>query len=47
MESVFDKASDIFKKYFLTFSANPSLSKIEVNGLRYVLMRTESLANDF
>ncbi|MEO6303475.1 MAG: histidine kinase dimerization/phosphoacceptor domain -containing protein, partial [Bacteroidia bacterium] len=26
---------------------NPSLSKIEVNGQRYVLMRAESLANDF
>jgi hypothetical protein len=35
------------KAYFQTFQADPSLSKIEVNGQRYVLMRAESLANDF
>jgi two-component sensor histidine kinase/predicted hydrocarbon binding protein len=44
---IFDKASEIVKTYFLTFNADPSLSKIEVNGQRYVLMRAESLANDF
>ena len=44
---IFDKASEIVKKYFQTFNADPSLSKIEVNGQRYVLMRAESLANDF
>lgn len=44
---IFDKAEDIVKSYFQTFKANPSLSKIEVNGQRYVLMRAESLANDF
>ena len=44
---IFDKASEIVKKYFQTFHADPSLSKIEVNGQRYVLMRAESLANDF
>lgn len=47
LEPVFDKASEIVKKYFETFTANPSLSKIEVNGERYVLMRAESLAKDF
>jgi two-component sensor histidine kinase/predicted hydrocarbon binding protein len=44
---IFDEASEIVKKYFQTFNADPSLSKIEVNGQRYVLMRAESLANDF
>lgn len=44
---IFDKASEIVKTYFQTFNADPSLSKIEVNGQRYVLMRAESLANDF
>ena len=44
---IFDKASEIVKSYFQTFNADPSLSKIEVNGQRYVLMRAESLANDF
>ena len=44
---IFDKASEIVKTYFETFNADPSLSKIEVNGQRYVLMRAESLANDF
>lgn len=44
---IFDKASEIVKKYFQTFEADPSLSKIEVNGQRYVLLRAESLANDF
>ncbi|MBI3519061.1 MAG: hypothetical protein HY062_06850 [Bacteroidetes bacterium] len=44
---IFDKASEIVKKYFQTFNADPGLSKIEVNGQRYVLMRAESLANDF
>jgi two-component sensor histidine kinase/predicted hydrocarbon binding protein len=44
---IFDKASEIVKNYFQTFNADPSLSKIEVNGQRYVLMRAESLANDF
>src|SRR6476661_632870 len=47
MEPLFDKASEVVKKYFQTFTADPSLSKIEVNGQRYVLMRAESLANDF
>lgn len=44
---IFDKAAEIVKTYFQTFNADPSLSKIEVNGQRYVLMRAESLANDF
>ena len=44
---IFDKASEIVKQYFQNFEADPSLSKIEVNGQRYVLMRAESLANDF
>ncbi|MBP8033090.1 MAG: hypothetical protein KAZ71_00765 [Bacteroidia bacterium] len=44
---IFDEASEIVKTYFQTFNADPSLSKIEVNGQRYVLMRAESLANDF
>jgi two-component sensor histidine kinase/predicted hydrocarbon binding protein len=44
---IFDKAEDIVKKYFESFEANPSLSKIEVHGQRYVLMRAESLATDF
>ncbi|HRG00729.1 MAG TPA: histidine kinase dimerization/phosphoacceptor domain -containing protein [Bacteroidia bacterium] len=44
---LFDKVSEIVKSYFQTFNADPSLSKIEVNGQRYVLMRAESLANDF
>lgn len=47
MKPIFDKASLTVKKYFESFKANPSLSKIEVNGQRYVLMRAESLANDF
>ncbi|MES2763251.1 MAG: histidine kinase dimerization/phosphoacceptor domain -containing protein [Bacteroidota bacterium] len=47
IEPLFDKASEVVKKYFQTFTADPSLSKIEVNGQRYVLMRAESLANDF
>ncbi|HEY1038594.1 MAG TPA: histidine kinase dimerization/phosphoacceptor domain -containing protein [Bacteroidia bacterium] len=47
VEPIFDKAAETVKKYFQTFKANPSLSKIEVNGQRYVLMRAESLANDF
>ncbi len=47
VEPIFDKASEVVKKYFETFTADPSLSKIEVNGQRYVLMRAESLANDF
>jgi two-component sensor histidine kinase/predicted hydrocarbon binding protein len=47
IEPFFDKASDVVKKYFQTFTADPSLSKIEVNGQRYILMRAESLANDF
>ena len=47
IEPIFDKASDIVKEYFQSFKADPSLSKIEVNGQRYVLMRAESLANDF
>lgn len=44
---VFDKAALVVKEYFQTFTADPSLSKIEVNGQRYVLLRAESLANDF
>lgn len=44
---IFDEAAEIVKKYFQTFKADPGLSKIEVNGERYVLMRAESLANDF
>ncbi len=47
LEPIFDKAELVVKKYFETFTANPSLSKIEVNGERYILMRAESLANDF
>ncbi len=47
MAPIFDNASEIVKKYFQTFNADPSLAKIEVNGQRYVLMRAESLANDF
>lgn len=47
IEPIFDKASEVVKKYFETFTANPSLSKIEVNGQRYLLMRAESLANGF
>ena len=47
IEPIFDKASVVVKKYFQNFTADPSLSKIEVNGQRYVLMRAESLANDF
>ena len=47
IEPIFDKASEIVKKYFETFNVDPSLSKIEVGGQRYVLMRAESLANDF
>ncbi len=47
IEPIFNKAAETVKKYFKTFKANPSLSKIEVNGQRYVLMRAESLANDF
>ena len=47
IEPIFDKASEIVKQYFQTFKANPSLSKIEVNGERYLLMRAQSLANDF
>lgn len=44
---LFDQVSETVKTYFQTFNADPSLSKIEVNGQRYVLMRAESLANDF
>ena len=44
---IFDKASEIVKEYFQTFNTDPSLSKIEVNGQRYLLMRAESLATDF
>ncbi len=47
LEPIFDQAEIVVKKYFETFTANPSLSKIEVNGERYILMRAESLANDF
>lgn len=47
VEPVFDTASETVKEYFKTFKANPSLSKIEVNGERYLLMRAQSLANDF
>lgn len=47
IEPIFDKASETVKQYFQTFKANPSLSKIEVNGERYLLMRAQSLANDF
>ncbi|MGZ5273649.1 MAG: histidine kinase dimerization/phosphoacceptor domain -containing protein [Kaistella sp.] len=47
MEPLFDKAEEVVKKYFQTFTADPSLSKIEVNGQRYILMRAESVANDF
>jgi len=47
MKPIFDKAEDIVKEYFKDFEANPSLSKIEVHGQRYVLMRAESLATDF
>jgi two-component sensor histidine kinase/predicted hydrocarbon binding protein len=46
-ETIFAEANKTVKKYFETFAANPSLSKIEVNGQRYVLMRAESLANNF
>ncbi|MBA3681543.1 MAG: XylR N-terminal domain-containing protein [Bacteroidetes bacterium] len=47
IKPIFDAASLTVQKYFETFKANPSLSKIEVNGQRYLLMRAESLANDF
>ncbi|MDF2452587.1 MAG: hypothetical protein K0S26_2091 [Bacteroidota bacterium] len=47
IQPLFDKASEIVNEYFQTFTADPSLSKIEVNGQRYILMRAESLANDF
>jgi len=47
IKPLFDAASLTVKKYFESFTANPSLSKIEVNGQRYILMRAESLANDF
>ncbi|MEO6302797.1 MAG: hypothetical protein ABIP51_06465, partial [Bacteroidia bacterium] len=32
LKPIFDKASLTVKKYFESFTANPSLSKIEVNG---------------
>lgn len=47
IQPLFDKASEVVNEYFQTFTADPSLSKIEVNGQRYILMRAESLANDF
>lgn len=47
MKPIFDKAEDIVKDYFKDFKANPHLSKIEVQGQRYILMRAESLATDF
>lgn len=47
MKPIFDKAEEVVKDYFKDFTANPSLSKIEVHGQRYVLMRAESLATDF
>ncbi|MES2567470.1 MAG: histidine kinase dimerization/phosphoacceptor domain -containing protein [Bacteroidota bacterium] len=47
IEPLFDSASEVVKKYFQSFTADPGLSKIEVNGQRYILMRAESLANDF
>ncbi|MDO9001746.1 MAG: histidine kinase dimerization/phosphoacceptor domain -containing protein [Bacteroidota bacterium] len=47
IKPLFDKASLTVKKHFESFKANPSLAKIEVNGQRYILMRAESLANDF
>lgn len=47
MKPLFDKAEDVVKDYFKDFTANPGLSKIEVHGQRYVLMRAESLATDF
>ncbi len=47
MKPIFDKAEEVVKDYFKDFRANPSLSKIEIHGQRYVLMRAESLATDF
>lgn len=47
MKPLFDKAEEIVRDYFKDFTANPGLSKIEVHGQRYVLMRAESLATDF
>lgn len=44
---IFDKAEQVVNDYFKEFEVNPSLSKIEVQGQRYVLMRAESLATDF
>lgn len=44
---IFDKAEQVVSDYFKKFEVNPSLSKIEVQGQRYVLMRAESLATDF
>ena len=47
IQPLFDEASETVKKYFESFKVNPSTSKIEINGERYILMRAESLANDF
>ena len=47
IQPLFNEASETVKKYFSTFKVDPSTSKIEINGHRYILMRAESLANDF
>lgn len=47
IQPLFDEASETVKKYFASVKVDPSTSKIEINGERYVLMRAESLANDF
>lgn len=47
IQPVFDQASEAVKKYFSSVKVDPSTSKIEINGHRYILMRAESLANDF
>lgn len=47
IEPIFDKASLSVKKYFQSFKAHPELSKIDINGQRYVLMRAESISHSF
>ncbi|MDF2449803.1 MAG: hypothetical protein K0R26_2307 [Bacteroidota bacterium] len=47
MRPLFDEAEEVVKQYFQSFTADPGLAKIEVNGQRYILMRAESLASDF
>jgi two-component sensor histidine kinase/predicted hydrocarbon binding protein len=47
IEPAFDKAALSVKKYFQSFKTNPSLSRIEISGQRYILMRAEALSSDF